>query len=221
MAAFNRETMIRQLRSYSTEKLAEILRKRDTSERREEIFSIIENLLAERLAGHQRVTATSKAAAKSPTPIEKPTHASTRSFEEKTPEAIAIHCSSGRFSTHFDEFLTKTLDLPRCHRLAVPGGPVLLAGRLASYWEGSGVENQARFMIETNSAKRVILIAHEGCAYYSCKLGLADVDVFRAQKEDLVKAAQAIQRLGDGLDVKAYVARLEANQVVFEHVTLD
>jgi hypothetical protein len=222
MMTFDRETIIRQLRHLSTEKLAEILRRRDTSEWREEVFAIIERMLAERRTGHKRVAVATKApsAITTPAPDAEPAHISTAAFEGAVSDALAVHCSDGRFTAHFNEFLATQLGLPRCHRLAVPGGPILLAGRLASYWEGAGVENQARFLIDANGLKRVILIAHEGCLYYSRKLGLTDADVLRTQRDDLVKAAQTLQRLGESLDVKTFVARIAENRILFEPVSL-
>jgi hypothetical protein len=139
-------------------------------------------------------------------------------FEEARSDAIAVVCSDGRFAQHFEHFLSDTLRMPRCDRLAVPGGPALLAGRLATFWESSGVENQMRFLVESHELRRIVLIAHEGCGYYARKLGLAPVKAEEAQMEDLQKAARSLVHLG--LEVTAYMVRRHEGRIVFEPMAL-
>ena len=49
-------------------------------------------------------------------------------FDESRIRAAAVYCSDGRFGEQFDDFLHNGLKLPRCDRLAVPGGAASLAG---------------------------------------------------------------------------------------------
>jgi hypothetical protein len=240
MVSQDRDGILRQLTNLSSESLAEMLRRRDTSRWREEVFEIAERILAER-AGGRRPQAATPAAAQAVRPSAPPAHSaptaatgpvvvaarsappaqaqvSPLGFEEQRADAIAVHCSDGRFSEHFRQFLVETLQIPRCDRLAVPGGPALLAGRLASYWESCGVENQVRFLIETHELRRVVLIAHEGCGYYTRKLALPEARVEQAQIEDIEKAARTLVHLG--LQVTAYMVRRRGTDVLFEPVTV-
>jgi hypothetical protein len=236
MVTTDRDALIRQLRNLSTEKLAQLLRERDTSRWRAEVFEIAERLLTDRGEGH-KVTVVSPrgagvaeqhAAKPTPTAHEPPAPASTPTpavgatlpFEATRGDSIAVYCSDGRLAPLFDEFVSKTLQLPRCDRLALPGGPVLLSGRLASFWEGSGVENQFRFLVEAHSLKRAVLIAHQDCGYYVRKLGLTPPDLEAAQLDDIRKAAVAIRRHAEGLDVKAFFARYGEGRVIFEPIGL-
>jgi hypothetical protein len=141
-------------------------------------------------------------------------------FEEARPGVVAVYCSDGRFAEQFDEFLATSLHLPRCDRLVAPGGPAMLAGRLASFWESSGVENQVRFLVEVHRPRRIVLIAHESCAYYLDRLHIAPELVDSAQHDDVQKAAAALRRLVPDLEIEAYVARRRGPSVYFEALTL-
>jgi hypothetical protein len=141
-------------------------------------------------------------------------------FEEARPGVVAVYCSDGRFAEQFDEFLATSLHLPRCDRLVAPGGPAMLAGRLASFWESSGVENQVRFLVEVHRPRRVVLIAHESCAYYLERLHIAPELVDSAQHDDVQKAAAVLRRIVPDLEIEAYVARRRGPTVYFETMTL-
>ena len=141
-------------------------------------------------------------------------------FEETRPGALAVYCSDGRVAEQFDDFLANSLGLARCDRLVAPGGPAMLAGRLASFWECSGVENQVRFLVEAHRLRRIVLVAHEACAYYLDRLHVAPELVDAAQREDLQKSAAALARLGQDLEIHAYFARRHGTSIYFEAVSL-
>jgi hypothetical protein len=130
--------------------------------------------------------------------------------------AAAIHCSDGRLGEHVDDFLQNGLELPRYDRVACPGGPVALSGRLSAYWETRGVEEQLRFLAHVHEIRRVVLIAHSNCAYYSRCLEVASGRMESEQKEDLEKALWAVQRIIPGIDVERYFARISGEEVRFE-----
>jgi hypothetical protein len=222
MAQNDRDSILQYLRGLTTENLKEMVRQRDTSRWREEVFAAAERLLAERAGARPMAKPPTGGApvvaASRPSPAAAPTHESPLDFEEARADAIAIHCSDGRFSQHLERFLSETLKIPRCDRLAVPGGPALLTGRLASYWESAGVENQVRFLIETHALKRIVLVAHEGCGYYARRLGIAATSIEQAQLEDLGNAARRLMHLG-GLGVTAYLIRHREGKVAFEAVS--
>jgi hypothetical protein len=144
------------------------------------------------------------------------------SYESPTPyEAIRIHaaavyCSDGRIGEQMDDFIQQGLGLPRYDRVAVAGGPVCLAGHLLAFWEARGVEEQLRFLIGVHGLERVVLIAHEGCAYYRERLRLAPDDALPQQRRDLHKAAEVVRRMGP--EASAWIATISGTRVTFKPV---
>lgn len=132
--------------------------------------------------------------------------------------AAAIYCSDGRLGEHIDEFLQRGLGLPRYDRVTCPGGPVALAGRLSAFYELQGVEEQLRFLAQVHEIERVVLIAHDNCAYYSVRLGMPSDRIVAEQLDDLRKARSAVQRIIPGIHVAQYLARVRGSQVAFESV---
>jgi hypothetical protein len=66
--------------------------------------------------------------------------------------------------------------------------------------------------------KRVVLIAHEGCAFYATRLELKEPRLELVQRADLVRAAAFVHRI-TGLDaIEAFYARLTDGRIVFEAV---
>ncbi len=139
-------------------------------------------------------------------------------FEEARINAAAVYCSDGRFGEPVDEFLHQGLGLPRYDRVAVPGGPACLAGRLLGFWEARGVEDQLRFLVLTHALTRVVLIMHDLCGFYVRRLGIPPAEVTEAQNADLVRAARVV----DGLGAKpvAYRASVVSGRVRFKAVPL-
>ena len=132
--------------------------------------------------------------------------------------AAAVYCSDGRFGEQFDDFLHNALKLPRYDRLAVPGGAACLADHFATYREGDAVAAQLEFLITVHDLRRVVLIAHEGCAFYTERLRISPIAVTEKQREDLAKAVERVKQLGRQVVVEAYFARLEGSRIVFERV---
>lgn len=139
-------------------------------------------------------------------------------FNTERIHAAAVYCSDGRFGAQFDEFIRDTLGLPRYDRLAVPGGAAALADYIDAWRERDVVHNQLRFLIDVHSLERVILIAHEGCAFYTERLSVAALDLASRQREDLVKAAEFVHEFAPHLQVEAYFAHIDQNAVAFERI---
>lgn len=145
-------------------------------------------------------------------------------FESRTPfaskrvGAAALYCSDGRLGEQMDEFLHEGLNLPAYDRVAVPGGAGCLAGHFAAWREDEGVALQLRFLIESHGLKRVVLIAHQDCAFYSHKLGLRGAALEDRQRIDLDLVAQRIRGFADHVEVDAYFARVRDGRVAFEPV---
>jgi hypothetical protein len=139
-------------------------------------------------------------------------------YEVSRIHAAAVYCSDGRLGEHFDEFLQNGLSLPRYDRVSLPGGPACLAGHPQAHLEEQGVVDELQFLVEVHGLKRVVLIAHSGCAFYGNRLELKEPRLELVQKADLVRAAAFVHRV-TGLDhIDAHFARLTDDRVVFERV---
>jgi hypothetical protein len=134
--------------------------------------------------------------------------------------AAAIYCSDGRLGEHFDDFLENGLKLPRYDRVTLPGGPACLAGHPQAHLEEQGVMDELKFLVEVHRLKRVVLLAHQGCAFYGSRLALQEPRLELVQRADLVRAAAFTHRV-TGLDkIEAYFARVVEGRVEFEQVTV-
>lgn len=139
-------------------------------------------------------------------------------YENARIHAAAVYCSDGRVGEQIDEFLHQGLGLPRYDRLACPGGPVALSGRFLAFWEAQGVERQLRFLVRAHGLETVVLIAHEGCAYYREHLRILPAQAHCEQRADLERAAALVRRLDPRLEVRAYFAHLVATELAFARV---
>ncbi|MDQ7012733.1 MAG: hypothetical protein Q9O74_02415 [Planctomycetota bacterium] len=135
--------------------------------------------------------------------------------------AAAVYCSDGRVGEHFDDFLKHGLKLPRYDRVALPGGPGCLAGHTEARLEQEGVIGELKFLTDAHRIDRVILIQHEGCAFYGHRLGVDDARMSTLQRADLVRAAFQIRRVSSDINVEAYFASRDDSGMLFEQVQVD
>jgi hypothetical protein len=156
-----------------------------------------------------------------------PTTTSESTYESRIPynperiHAAAVYCSDGRVGDHFDDFLQNGLQLPRYDRLALPGGPASLAGHTEAHVAEQGVVDELKFLVDVHQLERIILIAHQGCAFYSTRLQLPEPFLEQQQRIDLLKAKQFAHRI-TGIDrIDAYFAHRHGEEkVTFEHVVM-
>jgi len=142
------------------------------------------------------------------------------SYNEDRIHAAAMYCSDGRIGAHFDDFIQNGLTLPRYDRLCLPGGPACLAGHPQAHLEEQGVLDELKFLYEVHGLDRIVLIAHQGCAFYKNRLDLTEPRLELVQKADLVRAAAYVHRV-TGLDqIEGYFARLVDGQMQFEKVVV-
>jgi hypothetical protein len=146
------------------------------------------------------------------------TYVSGLSYEQTRIRAGAIYCSDGRIGEHFDDFLQNGLGLPRYDRVALPGGPACLAGHPQAHLEEQGVIDELKFLVDVHGLKRIVLIAHEGCAFYSNRLELRDRRLELVQRADLVRAAAIVHRVTSIDRIEAFFARLVDAKIQFERV---
>jgi hypothetical protein len=133
--------------------------------------------------------------------------------------ALALYCSDGRWGEAFDEFCHRGLLLPRYDRWAVPGGPVCLLPRDSDGGFCRGVWEQLDFLVRAHELRRVVLIAHYGCAYYAELLGRGPDDCLPAQAEDLRTAAEALREWFRGIGVETYLAMRRGGSLSFHQVS--
>lgn len=134
--------------------------------------------------------------------------------------AAAVYCSDGRVGEHFDDFLQNGLALPRYDRVALPGGPACLAAHPEATLEEKGVVDELKFLVEVHGLKRVVLVAHANCAFYTTRLGLSEPRLELVQKADLVRAAAYVHRVTGLSNIEAYFAKLvdDGRSIRFEPV---
>jgi len=140
---------------------------------------------------------------------------SSQPFEGERIAAAAIYCSDGRWGEQMDEFLQVGLGLPRYDRVAIPGGAACLAGHMKGFHEKLSLEAQLSFLIKEHGLHKIVLIAHEGCAYYK-DVWTGSQSVIEQQAEDLKRAAQHIEFCNKGLEISSYFARKVDGKVAFE-----
>lgn len=139
-------------------------------------------------------------------------------YESARIHAAALYCSDGRVGEHFDDFLHSGLGLPRYDRVSLPGGPACLAGHPEATLEEKGVVDELRFLVDVHKLKRVVLIAHQSCAFYGTRLDLKEPRLEMVQRADLVRAAAYVHRVTGLEQIEAYFARLVGTAVRFEPV---
>ena len=141
------------------------------------------------------------------TPAKPVVYQSPGRFDESRIGAAAIYCSDGRYGDHFDDFLHNALELPRYDRLAMPGGPACLAGHFLAYSEEQALVEQLRFLVKAHGLERVVLIAHQDCAFYIHRLHVSPLALEARQREDMQTAAARVRSVAAGLKVDAFFAR--------------
>ena len=142
-------------------------------------------------------------------------------YHTKRMHAAAIYCSDGRVCEQYDDFLMNGLKLPRYDRVALPGGPASLAGYSQARLEEAGVIDELKFLVDAHGLKRVVLIQHEDCAFYTQHLAADAKSLVQLQKADLVRATYAIRHAMSMDTIDGYFARRTEIGVRFEPVELD
>jgi hypothetical protein len=147
-------------------------------------------------------------------------YTSSVAYESKRIHAAAVYCSDGRVGEQFDDFLQNGLGLPRYDRVALPGGPACIAGHQQASLEEQGVMDELQFLAEVHGLKRVVLIAHQACAFYTQRLELVEPRLEMVQRADLVRAAAFVHRVTGIERIEGFFARLEGSKVRFEPVAV-
>jgi hypothetical protein len=138
--------------------------------------------------------------------LQAPCFTSTELWDPARIGALVLYCSDGRWGESFDEFCHRRLLIPRYDRWAVPGGPVCLVPRDTDAGFCRGAWEQLDFLVRAHQLRRLVLIAHYGCAYYAELLGKGPDDCLPTQAEDLRTAAVALREWFPGVGVETYLA---------------
>lgn len=142
-------------------------------------------------------------------------------FDENRIHAAAVYCSDGRFGESCDDFLHHALQLARYDRLALPGGAACLGGHFLAYREEEALLDQLRFLIRVHALERVVLIAHQDCAFYTERLHVSPQKIEAQQRQDMQTAIERIHSLARNLPVHAFFARKDpAGTIRFESLEL-
>src|SRR5262245_3227862 len=147
-----------------------------------------------------------------------PCFTSTELWDPERVGALVLYCSDGRWGEAFDEFCHRRLLIPRYDRWAVPGGPVCLLPGDADGGFCRGAWEQVAFLVRAHQLRRVVLIAHYGCAYYAELLGQGPDDCLPAQAADLRTAAAALRKWFGGVWVETYLAMRRGVSLSFHPV---
>jgi hypothetical protein len=108
--------------------------------------------------------------------------------------------------------------LPRYDRVALPGGPACLAGHPQALAEEHAVVDELKFLVDVHGLKRVVLLQHEGCAFYASRLELEGRRLELVQRADLVRAAALVQRVTRVERIEAYFMRQRESGMILERV---
>ena len=141
-------------------------------------------------------------------------------YEAAHPNALAIYCSDGRFTTAVEQLLSH-LGHERLDTMTLPGGPALLNVLTASYSDSDAALKAASFLITGHGIERVVLLAHAGCGYYRARRpGEAAAPLRARQLEDLRIGAAAIRKMSPQIDVVLFYAEPSGSTVQFEEIGL-
>ncbi len=155
-------------------------------------------------------------------------HTSRSPWDPARPPALVICCVDGRWFRHIEEFVRESLKAGhRTDWMCVPGGvePLTLLSFVPK--DFNFMRRRLEALVAAHGTSRVILIAHEDCAWYRLlKIGPLRMDLRGRQIGDLRRAARVIHEMIPGVSVETYFARLSAPsdgggappQVVFEAV---
>jgi carbonic anhydrase len=118
----------------------------------------------------------------------------------QSPTTLLITCADGRFLPGIGE------SIGPADVIALPGGPGLFNYWSAPYASTDAVQRSMELLITAHGIKRIVLVAHEDCAYYG--------RTSARQLEDLQFARQAIAKTHPKLSVDTYYATIEEDDAV-------
>jgi hypothetical protein len=142
-------------------------------------------------------------------------------WDAARPETVVITCVDGRWYRHFQEFVRVHLHSGSCTDfMAVPGGiePITLADDVPK--DFNFFRRRLESLVAAHGTRRIVVIAHQDCAWYRARLGGVSADDLRARQiADVRRAAAWLRARFDGVAVQPYFARLSGTnpeKVIFD-----
>ena len=144
-------------------------------------------------------------------------------WDPERPETVVITCVDGRWYRHFQEFAREHLKAGPCTDfMAVPGGiePMTLADEVPK--DFNFFRRRLEALVEAHGTRRIVVIAHQDCAWYRERMGAATAEAMRAKQiADMRRAASWLRARFEGVVVQPFFARLSGTtpeKVMFEGV---
>lgn len=138
------------------------------------------------------------------------------------PQALVIHCGDPRFQQAFRQFVTDELGIKSYAPVVIGGGvhslgmQSFLPKNFKILWE------QIKFFIKQQRLQQVIIINHEDCIWYDRMKGYhPGVNKFLKGKLDMLTAAKVILNDFANVDVRAFWAGLDGDEITFTEITAD
>jgi len=131
--------------------------------------------------------------------------------------ALALYCSDGRWGEAFDEFCHRHLQIPRYDRWAVPGGPAWIADATEPALQ-KAARVQLDFLVRAHELERIVLITHDGCAWYGHRLQQSPRECLPTQTKDVQTAARTLRLWYPALRVEAYLAMRQDKWLSFRQL---
>lgn len=136
--------------------------------------------------------------------------ASLAPYRDAPCQALIVCCSDHRFAPAHRALAAKSLPAAADGEiawLAIPGGPASLASDDAPI--AAGAREQAAFILRALQPGRVLLVAHDRCAFYAQVCGVPTDRLATKQRRDLRAAADWIMR-------ESPEARIDLTRLVVE-----
>jgi hypothetical protein len=131
-------------------------------------------------------------------------------FKDAISGNAAIFCSDERFIGASLSFLKDVLNFESFDLIVTAGGPAFInVGTTA-------LMDNLRLLCEEHKLKKLILISHEDCKYYSRKYKNGDkVKITDCQLKDLAEAMNKLAVLFPEMKVESYFARINEDKIAF------
>ena len=131
-------------------------------------------------------------------------------WNPQRPEAVVITCVDGRWYRHFQEFAKVHLEAGMgTDFMAVPGGiePMTLADDVPK--DFNFFRRRLEALVEAHGTRRIVVIAHQDCAWYRARMTTATPEVIRTRQiADMRRARLWLRARFPGVTVEPYFARL-------------
>ncbi len=140
-------------------------------------------------------------------------------YRDEFAHTLVVYCSDGRFAPACEHFVQESLNEVWYDRFVVPGGAGWLRLDVQTVRERDLALGHLSFLIQAHAIQRVLLIAHERCAFYE-RYRVSAETVLAMQIEDLRTAAHLLQGRFPFIQVDAFYAQVTDQQVTFKAVAL-